>query len=92
MTQRLGLSSGSSAATGQESHWPARAGDAYYGFVPQRLLCLVDLSQISATVLSWTRLLAESYHAQVEVFYALWAPNIKNCLQPRALPYVIFGS
>jgi nucleotide-binding universal stress UspA family protein len=45
-------------------------------FVPQQLLCLVDLSQISAAVLSWARLLALSYRAQVEVFHALWTPKI----------------
>ncbi len=44
-------------------------------FVPQRVLCLVDLSPVSAAVLSWARLVAESYRAQVEVFHALWAPK-----------------
>lgn len=45
-------------------------------FAPQRLLCLVDLSQVSAAVLSWARLVAESYRAQIEVFHASWAPKI----------------
>lgn len=44
-------------------------------FVPQRLLCLVDLSQVSTAVLSWARLLAESYRTEVDVFHALWAPK-----------------
>ena len=29
--------------------------------MPQRLLCLVDLSPMSPAVLSWARLLAEAY-------------------------------
>ncbi len=45
-------------------------------FVPQRLLCLVDLSQVAPAVLSWARLFAATYRTQVEVFHALWAPKI----------------
>ncbi len=45
-------------------------------FAPQRLLCLVDLSQVSAAVLSWSRLLAECYRTSVEVFHASWAPKM----------------
>jgi nucleotide-binding universal stress UspA family protein len=39
-------------------------------------MCLVDLSQMSAAVLSWARLLAECYHASIEIFHAAWAPKI----------------
>ncbi len=60
-------------------------------FVPQRLLCLVDLSQISAAVLSWTRLLAESYHAQVEVFHALWAPKI-DAAEQAGVSFAVLGT
>ncbi len=45
-------------------------------FTAQRLLCLVDLSQVSAAVLSWARLVAECCQASVEVFHASWAPKI----------------
>lgn len=44
-------------------------------FVPKRLLCLVDLSQVSTAVLSWARLLAESYRTEVDLFHASWAPK-----------------
>lgn len=62
-------------------------------FVPQRLLCLVDLSQISQAVLSWARLLAVSYCAQVEVFHALWAPKIDTAeADEAAISFEIFGT
>jgi nucleotide-binding universal stress UspA family protein len=55
-------------------------------FVPQRLLCLVDLSPMSAAVLSWARLLAESYHAKVEVFHSAWAPKIEAAEEAGETP------
>lgn len=45
--------------------------------VIQRLLCLVDLSPVSAAVLSWTRLVAEAYRANVEVLHCSWTPKIE---------------
>ncbi|HWR16422.1 MAG TPA: universal stress protein [Terriglobales bacterium] len=47
-------------------------------FLPKRLLCLVDLSQVSPSVLSWARLFASSYRTQIEVFHALWAPKMAD--------------
>jgi len=61
--------------------------------MPQRLLCLVDLSPMSPAVLSWARLLAEAYRAQVEVFHAWWAPKLaaaEESGQP-ALSFEAFG-
>lgn len=45
-------------------------------FIPQRVLCLVDLSQVSEAVLSWARLFAVTFRAHVEVFHAVWAPKM----------------
>jgi nucleotide-binding universal stress UspA family protein len=36
------------------------------------ILCPVDLSSASPTVLSWARLFAETYHAKVEVLHVDW--------------------
>lgn len=59
-------------------------------FVPQRVLCLVDLSQVSAAVLSWARLLAETYRAHVEVFHAVWAPKMED--EEKAISFEVFGT
>src|SRR5574340_316242 len=42
-------------------------------FAPQQILCLVDLSPASGTVLSWARLVAQAFQAPVEVFHAAWS-------------------
>jgi nucleotide-binding universal stress UspA family protein len=39
-------------------------------FAPQSILCPVDLSSASPTVLRWARLFAETYRAKLEVLYA----------------------
>lgn len=41
-------------------------------FRPRSILCPVDLSSASPTVLHWARLFAETYHAKVEVLHADW--------------------
>lgn len=41
-------------------------------FAPRSILCPVDLSSASPTVLRWARLFAETYHANVEVLHADW--------------------
>jgi len=42
-------------------------------FAPQQILCLVDLSPASGTVLSWARLFAQAFQAPAEVFHAAWS-------------------
>jgi len=63
-------------------------------FVPQRLLCLVDLSPVSPAVLGWARLLAQSYQAKVEVLHALWAPKLAAVEEgsPPVLSFEVFGT
>ncbi len=41
-------------------------------FSPKSILCPVDLSPASQTVLRWAGLFAEAYHARVEVLHAEW--------------------
>ncbi len=59
-------------------------------FVLQRLLCLVDLSQASTAVLSWTRLLAEAYRANVEVLHCSWIPKIEA--EARDISFEVLGT
>ncbi len=42
-------------------------------FTPKRILCPLDLSAASRTVLSWARLFAETYRAKLELLHAEWA-------------------
>ena len=41
-------------------------------FAPRLILCPVDLSPASPTVLGWARLFAETYHAKLKVLHADW--------------------
>lgn len=59
-------------------------------FLPKRLLCLVDLSQVSPAVLSWARLLASTYRAEIEVFHAIWAP--KSGAEGAEINFEILGT
>ncbi len=43
-------------------------------FVARNILSLVDLSQATAGVLSWTRLLAAKLAAEVKVLHVMWPP------------------
>lgn len=47
-------------------------GKSMSEFAPRCILCPVDLSSASPTVLRWARLFAETYHAKVEVLHADW--------------------
>src|SRR5690242_7578409 len=42
-------------------------------FAPTHALCLVDLSPLSATVLSWARLFARHFPMDFEIFHAAWS-------------------
>jgi nucleotide-binding universal stress UspA family protein len=42
-------------------------------FAPKEILCPVDLSPASNAVLSWARLIAESFGSRVEVLHADWS-------------------
>ena len=63
-------------------------------FILQRLLCLVDLSPMSAAVLSSARLLAHCYQAQVEVLHACWLPKLAAAEESgqTALSFEVFGT
>ncbi len=41
-------------------------------FAPKEILCPIDMGPASPAVLSWARLLAQVFHARVEVFHAYW--------------------
>ena len=41
-------------------------------FAPKMILCPVDLSAASRTVLSWARLFAEAYQAKLKLLHAEW--------------------
>ena len=41
-------------------------------FSPKMILCPLDLSAASRTVLSWARMFAETYQAKLELLYAEW--------------------
>ena len=49
---------------------------------------------MSPAVLSWARLLAQSYHAKVEVLYALWIPKLAAVEEgsPPVLSFEVFGT
>lgn len=49
-------------------------------FAPKHAVCLIDLSPISATVLSWARLFARHFPMSFEIFHAAWsgAPRKEN--------------
>ncbi len=49
-------------------------------FAPKHALCLIDLSPVSATVLSWARLFAHHFPMDFEIFHAAWsgAPRKEN--------------
>jgi nucleotide-binding universal stress UspA family protein len=56
-------------------------------FTPKRILCLIDLSEVSPTVLSWARLFAAHFGSRLELFHAApWglAPKVA---QPSALQF-----
>ena len=42
------------------------------GFAPKHILCPIDLSPASSTVLGYARMFAEAFHAKVEVLHAYW--------------------
>jgi len=42
-------------------------------FAPKKILCPLDLSAASRTVLSWARMFAETYQAKVELLHAEWS-------------------
>ncbi len=42
-------------------------------FAPKKILCPLDLSAASGTVLGWARLFAETYQAKLELLHAEWA-------------------
>ncbi len=41
-------------------------------FAPKMILCPLDLSAASRTVLGWARLFGETYHAKLELLHAEW--------------------
>jgi len=41
-------------------------------FAPKMILCPLDMSATSRTVLSWARLFAETYHAKLQLLHAEW--------------------
>src|SRR5512147_1172431 len=43
-------------------------------FAPKTILSLVDLSQATANVLSWTRLFAEKFGSEVQILHVMWPP------------------
>ena len=43
-------------------------------FTPKAILSLIDLSPATAQVLSWTRLMAEKFGAEVKVLHVIWPP------------------
>lgn len=49
-------------------------------FAPKHAVCLIDLSPVSATVLSWARLFARHFPMDFEIFHAAWsgAPKKEN--------------
>lgn len=46
--------------------------EARGGFVPKMILCPLDLSAASRTVLNWAGMFAEVYHAKLELLHAAW--------------------
>jgi nucleotide-binding universal stress UspA family protein len=42
-------------------------------FAPKEILCPLDLSAASRTVLSWARMFAETYQAKLELLHAEWS-------------------
>ncbi len=46
-------------------------------FAPKRILCPVDLSSASNTVLSWARLVGEVFRGRVEVIHADWPEELR---------------
>ncbi len=42
-------------------------------FAPKQILCRVDLSTASNSVLSWTRLFAQAFDSRVELLHADWS-------------------
>lgn len=52
-------------------------------FAPRAILCPVDLSPASAAVLSWARLLAEKFSAEVEVLHASWSEPPRYFLEDQ---------
>ncbi len=52
----------------------SREGGAHMPkFAPKQILCAVDLSPASRTMLSWARLIAEAFASRVEILYAHWS-------------------
>ena len=43
-------------------------------FAPKTMLCLLDLSPASASVLQWTGLFAEKFGAETHILHAMWPP------------------
>ncbi len=47
-------------------------------FAPKRAVCLIDLSPMSATVLSWARLFTRYFPMEFEIFHAAWSGAPEN--------------
>ncbi len=65
-----------------------------FRFAPKVILCPLDLSAASRTVLSWARMFAETYHAGLEIVHAEWPeyppyflPSQEDELEARAEQY-----
>lgn len=52
-------------------------------FAPKVILCPVDLSAASAAVLSWARLFAEAFGAEIEVLHASWSEPPRYFLEDQ---------
>lgn len=52
-------------------------------FAPGMILCPVDLSAASVVLLSWARLLAERFSAEVEVLHASWSEPPRYFLEDQ---------